>query len=125
MSNETTFENAQVGDRVWSSKWGWGEVLVITKRFTYPIEVRFSDTCSEYHTLKGVNVEGEMQSLFWDELTIPTRPKRKVTKTIEAWANVYPDGKYYVYETLGWAERNKADTRIALAHLTGTYEVEE
>jgi hypothetical protein len=51
-------------------------------------------------------------------------PKKKVTKTIEAWANVYPD-QAIVWRLKESADQIGSDNRIACVKLTGTYEVLE
>ncbi len=54
-------------------------------------------------------------------------PKQKVTKTIERWINVYPDGDAhpYHYKLESEAYKNRSELNIATVRLTGTYEVEE
>jgi len=53
------------------------------------------------------------------------RPKRKVTKTIERWVNVYLWGTGITHDTEGKANHFAGADRIACVKLTGTYEVEE
>ena len=35
------FNNAKVGDKVWSSEYGWGTIFEITDGLTYDIHVNF------------------------------------------------------------------------------------
>lgn len=52
--------------------------------------------------------------------------KRKATKTIERWVNVYPDGSSGGgHLTREGADSSASSTRITCVKLTGTYEVEE
>ena len=65
--------------------------------------------------------------VYYREAEIYTPPKKKITKTIERWINVYPDGVTLkrVYESEGDALRGATDGSICRVKLTGTYEVEE
>jgi hypothetical protein len=130
--NETTFENAQVGDRVWSYAYGWGTVTnhcpdSYTGR--YPIVVKFdTGSATGTYTKQGKFTTTEPQTLFWDEIPIiaPPRPKRLVTKTAEVWINVYgygPSINFFSSEEA--ANEIAGKSRIACVKLTGSYEVEE
>jgi hypothetical protein len=74
----TTFEDAKVGDRVYSPTFGWGEITSINHTSIYPIKVYFS----WYNVPESFTIEGyyyadlPLQSLFWDEVYIeaPTKP---------------------------------------------------
>lgn len=69
------FNNAKVGDRVWSPAYGWGTIFQITDGLTYDIHVifeewdkkKFSYTKSGYYS-----VSYKSPSLFWNEIHIPT-----------------------------------------------------
>lgn len=82
--SETTFENAKVGDKVWSVMFGWGKIIGISKDSDYPIRVEFAqpNTIGTF-MLDGVSFKCENRTLFWDEIKItpPERPKRKVKKS--------------------------------------------
>lgn len=39
----TTFEQAQVGDKVWCAIYGWGVIAGVSDGFAYPINVQFKD----------------------------------------------------------------------------------
>jgi hypothetical protein len=81
---ETTFENAVVGDRVWSIVYGWGEIVSISNAsFTdCPLRVAFSGAVSLAHM--NYNRNGIMKgscgqrTLFWSEVKIdaPVRPSK-------------------------------------------------
>lgn len=125
--NETTFENAKVGDKVWTVTDDWGEIVEIIETSEYPIIVEF-EACQLSFTVKGFYYETEKrQSLFWNEIKyeIPTRPKRKSIKKIECWMNIYSDGDNTIHKTKDKANENACTYRIACIKLTGEYEVEE
>jgi len=91
---ETTFENARVGDRVWSSVFGWGSVRSFGGDEKYPVQVRFKSGNSDIsYMVSGQRDDYELRTLYWDELCIdpPERPKRKAKKIIEGWVNIYGD----------------------------------
>jgi len=90
--SETTFENAKVGDRVWSSVFGAGIILDNANSKDFPIYVKFSNFCASFMT-DGKRFKEERRTLFWEEIDMipPERPKRKVKKVIEGWVNIYGD----------------------------------
>ena len=117
---ETTFENAKVGDRVWSPLFGWGK---ITDKCGDSIDVKpisgiglFSFFTNGMYFANGVQ-----QTLFWSEvnITAPERPKRKVVKTVEAWAMIDKTGAMWLSTTPFLLKD------IFPVKLVGTYEVEE
>jgi hypothetical protein len=84
----TTFETAKVGDKVYSTVLGWGEIKRIKPRDTYPIHVSFTSTNGEVEifTYKGYFYEHvPIQSLFWNEIVfeVPVKRKTKVVNGIE------------------------------------------
>jgi hypothetical protein len=61
-------------------------------------------------------------------LNLIERPKKKVKKTMEAWANVYPHcigAPDFSREFVDSENDNMTNKRIACVKLTGEYEVEE
>jgi len=123
---ETTFENARVGDRVWSVEYGWGTVESVSKG-VYPVVVSFDCGIDVTYTFSGMPRSSGLQTLFWDEVKIeaPPRPKRKSVKTVEVWMNLYPRGKATTHLEQYEADRRALSDRIACVKLTGEYEVEE
>jgi hypothetical protein len=77
----TTFEGANVGDKVYSPAFGWGEISYIYTSKKYPLSIKFYDDLDEDY---GFTFEGyyfkdvPRQSLFWDEVTIEVPVKQEV-----------------------------------------------
>jgi hypothetical protein len=78
----TTFENAKVGDRVYSLATGWGEIERIDDWDYYSIRAKFN--CAVSHLFCGFTRDGKIhrhgdQVLFWDKPTIvaPAKPEPK------------------------------------------------
>jgi hypothetical protein len=84
----TTFENAMVGDKVYSPTFGWGEIREISEdsQNVYYIHVYFDNHGFEQYTLDGYfHSTPHTQSLFWDEVFIkaPAKPvKVAATKIV-------------------------------------------
>ena len=73
----TTFETAQVGDRVYHYKYGWATITNIKKESNYPIIINYDFS----FTYEGfLDKSDKNQSLFWDEVTItpPSKPLPKL-----------------------------------------------
>ncbi len=114
----------KVGDKVeWMGVIG---TVVITPGYNrnsnviYPLEVDFN--------VNGVRLftrDGKLESFHKEpSLKLVERPKKKVKKTIERWANIY--SSYIISNYDSEKHANKcAEDRIACVKLTGTYEVEE
>jgi hypothetical protein len=85
----TTFEDAEVGDKIYSVAFGWGEVIRTDGFEHYPLGVRFQNVVidTHYFTLDGCYYkDNPIQSLFWDKVDIkaPKKPIRtKVVNGIE------------------------------------------
>lgn len=128
-SSRPMFADAKAGDRVYSFTRGWGVISEIREGTGYGIYVSFKKNTRETYTFEGRRfLEDRVPSLFWDEvyITPPPQPKRKVTKTDEAWKVHLPSGN----EALFFSEAN-ADACVSQSEgafkvkLTGAYEVEE
>jgi hypothetical protein len=129
MIGKAMFEDAQVGDRVWDFRYGFGEIILIAQSKNYPLRVKFPyvDGAMTY-TLDGKHYSNEaFLSLFWDEIKfdIPPSPKRKVKKIIEGWVNVYPDCFGQVCETKGLAIKVSSSGTLGQHHIVFEYEEEE
>lgn len=132
--NETTFENARVGDRVWDFGLGWGNIATVEAvkscdtQVSVTIDVQFD--CRECITYNVQGVFVSVRTLFWDEIKFeaPPRPKRMVKKVVEGWVNIYADGtSACIYETKVEADKGSSGGRrlggpLFICH---EYEVEE
>lgn len=72
------FDNAKVGEQVWSTVFGYGKIHeILSKDKTYPIGVDFGNT-KIYFTTDGYNCTmDKYPSLFWNEFHIPTNEEDK------------------------------------------------
>ena len=66
----TTFETAQVGDRVWCLLYGWHPIIDTQHNANYPILTRKGS-----YTIDGRNYSNNGRILFWDEVIITPPPK--------------------------------------------------
>lgn len=85
----TTFETAQVGDRVWCLYYNkWFTITNIRKEDAYPIKTELNS-----YTIDGIMNVGGGRTLFWDEVTIvpPKKPlpKLEVDTKVLVWDNRY------------------------------------
>lgn len=119
-----------VGRRVWSFTLGWGIIIEVKSLdLEYPIKIHFDlGRIVHLYTEDGKHYEGERQTLFWDEIKFkePPKPKRKVKKQIEYWANIYADGRRNIHNSENEAKNNSCFIEdVIRVKLTGEYEVEE
>ena len=99
------FSSAKVGDRVWSSRFGYGVVETVTStpiglhpNSDTKMGIKFDNQWAWYLIDGKQNGHDAFPTLFWDEVKItpPPKPKRKVKKVVEGWVNLYgesPDFK--------------------------------
>ena len=66
----TTFETAQVGDKVWCILYGWQTIIDTQHNVNYPILTRKGS-----YTIDGRNYFNNGRTLFWDEVVITPPPK--------------------------------------------------
>ena len=125
------FESAKVGDLVFFTKRGWGTIKGINMDTAHPICIEY-DGCEETFMLDGRYAGIDKFPTLFPENMVPQyyldlcpRPKQKVKKTLEIWANIYPDGKFNVYSSEELANKRASSRRIDCLKLTGEYEVEE
>ena len=124
----------KVGDKVFHVGHGIGTVVTIDKNFILSVAVEFNKhlmlsflsdgRAYSNHTIPQLYTLEDARKMGFDI------PKQKVKKTIEQWANVYPDGTYTVHFTEDAANafillNDSIIRRIACVKLTGEYEVEE
>ena len=125
------FSGVKVGDKLWSVQLGECEVSLVDDDNTFYCE---NADDGSWFNLNGKCISnddhGHHQSLFWSrpEIIAPPRPKRKMVKTVEAWANVYRGREMTLHNT--WDDAKFDCGRYAgflrgCVRITGTYEVEE
>lgn len=123
------FENAKVGDEVFSVNIGWGEIAKFKDDDTnYPVIVRFKDNVMESYTIDGrVGTRSALPTLFPSHLVpqyyldLCPRPKRKVTKEFKGILMLSAHGNI-----VGFVDDvNHIWRGFRAAPFTGTYEVEE
>ena len=82
----TTFETAQVGDKVWCILYGWQTIIDTQHNVNYPILTRKGS-----YTIDGRNYSNNGRTLFWDEVVItpPAKPlpKLEVDTKVLVWDN--------------------------------------
>lgn len=72
----TTFENAKVGDKVWSFRMGWGAVIEICKGVDFPIIVDFEAGVRDTFTYCGKSQYKDVHpELFHSEVKFEVPPK--------------------------------------------------
>jgi hypothetical protein len=119
------FKNAQIGDRVWDVRYGWGEITELNKSCVYSLTAKFinnDDALQHYsYTVEGkATVFHNFPILFWNEFKAPSeayiKPLPKLTKDTKVlvwdendlfnksrkhkryFSHFSEDGKIYCYE---------------------------
>lgn len=80
------FSNAKIGDGVWSSVYGKGEIVNIESKGDCPIIVEFDDGISDSYsyTLDGKKYKfDKYPTLFWNEFNIPTEEEDRPFNLVE------------------------------------------
>ena len=127
----TTFEDAKIGDKVWSLTEGWGTIIDrFRSRAEYPLVVEFENREQKTYTLWGLLHYKDLNpTLFWDEIKIeaPQKPlpdlevdakvlvwdsKRELART--AHFCCFEDGKIYTYRS-----GRTSFTKVSRDHLDG------
>lgn len=111
----------QVGDVV--EAWGVrGKVAKQTPSHDYPILVEFENGNWSTFIFDGKYYQWHKTP----SLKLIERQKKKVKVTRKSWANIYDDGKGYVYPKKEEAERMaNTDSRIACVEIEYSFEREE
>ena len=85
----TTFETAQVGDRVWCVYYGWQTIESTDFNNIYPIETNMT-----VYTHDGKMSIDNHRTLFWDEVVI-TPPHKPLPKLdVDTKVLVWEEGSY-------------------------------
>ena len=83
----TTFETAQVGDRVWCLLYGWHPIIDTQHNVNYPILTRKGS-----YTIDGRNYSNNGRTLFWDEVIITPPPKPAPKLEVDTKVLVWDNG---------------------------------
>lgn len=97
------FENAKVGDRVFSTIYGWGEIIEINKNECYALCAKFpySDigTVTISYTFDGrASTRNKYPTLFWNEFHIPTEEEDKKPFNLVEFLRENLEPKEFVYK---------------------------
>jgi len=118
-----TFEKAQVGDKVYSLKYGEGKIIRVKPREeNYPIIINFNREASDFaYAINGKYVKNDLTpDLYWSkpEIIEPEAPKRLVEKIVNRYCNVYKNnsGNHY----LGQMHETKQEAIIAHSRMYTT-----
>ena len=89
----TTFETAQVGDRVWCLLHGWHTIKDTQHNVNYPILTRKGS-----YTIDGRNNSNNGTTLFWDEVVItpPSKPLPKLEVDTKVLVWDFEEDKYKI-----------------------------
>jgi hypothetical protein len=117
------FKNAQIEDRVWDSRYGWGTIKSIYPKNLFPIKVEFDyKNLKKDYTFDGrSSLNYIAQVLFWNSFKIPLESliKPLLGQTIETqvlvpndikekryFSHFHKEGKVYCYkqECASWLE---------------------
>lgn len=108
MTNETTFENVQLLDKVFNIGLGWGTVIQYTvengKTSTFWVVFKESGQEVRFTALGAVTTNSftaNNQTLFWDEVKIVAPVRPNVAPPVDTLMNVWshPDHKWKRYST--------------------------
>ena len=90
--SKAMFADVQVGDYVWDSRKGWGNVDEVVHSSHFPIRVDFGHD-SDAYTLDGYyNIDDVHPSLFWDEIELKAPPAPMPELEVDAKVVVWQDG---------------------------------
>lgn len=79
------FDNAKVGDRVFSTIYGWGKVFSVDKKdVNFPLVIEFDKNIRMCYRSDGTtNVLNKFPNLFWNEVKLPTDEEDKRFDLVE------------------------------------------
>lgn len=101
-----------------------GVVEHVYENVTYKVQVSFKDENNKI-AISHFTEDGRLFHFHkTPSLFLVSRPKKKVTKTVEKWLNIYSKCVGLAYDSQLEADTWATGSRIACVKLTGTYEVE-
>jgi hypothetical protein len=94
------FRYAEVGDKVWSLIYGWGEIIKIDNDPLYPITVKFDE--SDYTVLYRLdgksNGEYSNQDLFYEEIKFEVPEPKVIDLPVDTKILVWNEGRKTKYK---------------------------
>ena len=101
------FDNVQVGDKVWSTVYGWGEVYDVSKGVRYGVKAKFKYSngswVTESYTFSGMNcTEDYYPELFWNGFHIPTEDEDRQPFNVTKFIKDNFDRRYFVRGARNW-----------------------
>lgn len=101
-----------------------GVVEHVYENVTYKVQVSFKDENNKI-AISHFTEDGRLFHFHkTPSLVLVSRPKKKVTKTVEKWINIYPSHAGGFYSDEKNADEYAQQNRIACVKLTGEYETE-
>ena len=91
----TTFETAEVGDKVWSFSKGWGTITGVDHDYLYPLLVNYDgdNFYSGKYTLEGKFPNTAVNpTIFWGEIEFTAPPKPLPILDVDTKVLVWRDG---------------------------------
>ena len=84
-NNETTFENAKVGDKVYDIRYGEGEIISIKESSEHPVGVGFPNIPYKIiYKFNGLEYrDHKNRILFWDKPQIIAPPRSKPVEMVK------------------------------------------
>lgn len=100
------------GQRVWSSKRGWGVISIISNAKGYPLLVDFDDGPKESYTIDGRDwLNDLLPTLFLDEVKDwpdPPAPRPDLEVDQPIWVRCLSEGKWKKRHFCRWSVNGKA-----------------
>lgn len=94
------FENAKIGDKVWSCLRGWGRITDIDNKDDgiYAMEILFQNNITRWYALDGYcSTDHKYPELFWNEYKIPTTVEDKKPFDLEEFLKENLEPKEFEY----------------------------
>jgi hypothetical protein len=96
---EKIFEDAKVGDRVWSFVRGWGKIVSVDHSIVHPIVAMFPKYGVKAYDLDGKYYDDDINpELYWDEVRLESPepiPNLKVDTKVIVWSDPHSRHERY------------------------------
>lgn len=74
------FKDARVGDKVWDTRHGWGNIISIYEKNEKPLNVEFKKYIRSYRFDGKIDESDVTPRIFWNEFKIPKEAYIKLEK---------------------------------------------